>query len=605
MKAILPQLASKRSSVLKFAVLACCAAATTAVPWASTAVESVVTTTAPSGPFNRNSHDEPAMAVDASRPNVLAISAHEYMDQQPCSKAASIATGRCTFLVNGLSSNLGVGLTGIYLSFDSGHTWTQPTYQGLTAAGCDPEVEPCVAKVGPIHTVPNYYERGLRTIGDPAVAFGPIPDQNGHFSWSNGSRLYAGTIVTDLTNASMRDEEESVNNVTNVAASFIDNVTPQRIQNQANWSTPQFVDPHVATAAFQHKPALWADNAASSPYFGNVYVCYSDQHSLGQGHAFTLFANVARSTDGGVSWSARSVLSPIGNFEQGGHFSCAVRTDSHGVVYVFFNRFAFGFPGHGSHTMVKSLDGGRTWTPPREIVDQNDACYVADFLAPFSCVMDGYLGVRIDVTAAPSVDIANGAPTGENATNELVDVWGDGRFGFNHEAAVLSYSTDGGDTWSNPTAVSLPGDRALFAAAAIAPDGSHLYVVYMGFTAPFQFTTANPRPVRGVFLSSPIGPNGAPSGWTTVHEAPAGDARASGGVGFGREFLGDYVYAIATRTYGAGTWTDARSSVDCPAVDQWRQQSLDAGIRVIPAPWPLAVCPNDFGNIKIYSVTTQ
>ena len=55
MKAILPQLASKRSSVLKFAVLACCAAATTAVPWASTAVESVVTTTAPSGPFNRNS----------------------------------------------------------------------------------------------------------------------------------------------------------------------------------------------------------------------------------------------------------------------------------------------------------------------------------------------------------------------------------------------------------------------------------------------------------------------------------------------------------------------------------------------------------------------
>ena len=208
MNLYLPRLASKYPSILKLVLLACCAAAGTAAPWASPTVETLVTTTAPAGPFNRNSHDEPAIAVDASRPNVLAISAHEYMDQQPCSKAAATATGRCTFLVNGLSSSLGVGLTGIYFSFDSGHTWTQPTYQGLTAAGCDPNVEPCVAAVGPIHTVPNYYERGLRTIGDPTVAFGPIPDQNGKFSWANGSRLYVGSVVNNLTNSSIREGNE-------------------------------------------------------------------------------------------------------------------------------------------------------------------------------------------------------------------------------------------------------------------------------------------------------------------------------------------------------------------------------------------------------------
>ena len=598
----LPRLVSKPTWILNCSLLACCGVVGTAAPWASPAVESIVTQAAPSGPFNRNSHDEPAMAVDGSRPDVLAIAAHELMDQQQCSRAAVTATGLCTFLINGLATNLGVGLTGIYFSFDRGHTWTQPTYQGLTAADCDPETEPCVAARGPIHTVPNYSERGLRTIGDPTVAFGPVPDQNGQFAWSNGSRLYVGTIVTNFTHTPIR--EESQNNTTTVAASFIDNVTPERIQDQANWSRPSFVDPHVATAAFQHKPALWADNAASSPHFGNVYVCYSDQHSSGQGHALTLFANVATSRDGGVTWMARNVLPPFFNAQRGGHFGCTVRTDSHGVVYVFFNHFAFGFPGRGAHAMVKSLDGGRTWTPPRDIVSQNDACYFSDFLFPFSCVMDGFLGVRIDVTASPSVDIANGAPTGENATNQLVDVWGDGRFGFNNEAAVLSYSTDGGGTWSEPAQVSLPGDRTLFAAAAITPDGSRIYVVYMGFTAPFQVTTANPRPVRGVFLSSPVGADGAPLAWSTIHEAPAGDARGSGGVGVGREFLGDYVYAIATRTYGAGTWTDLRHSVNCPAVDEWRQKSLDAFMRVFPAPWPVVECPNNFGNTRIFSVTT-
>jgi hypothetical protein len=69
--------------------------------------------------------------------------------------------------------------------------------------------------------------------------------------------------------------------------------------------------------------------------------------------------------------------------------------------------------------------------------------------------------------------------------------------------------------------------------------------------------------------------------------------------------LGDYVYAIATRTYGAGTWTDLRQSANCSAVDEWRQQSLDAGRRIFPAPWPLTECPNNFGNTDIFSASTQ
>src|SRR5262249_21979119 len=147
----------KRSSTgfhVSFAMVACAGLTLLqlmAAPWASpAAVESLVTAAGPSGSFNRNDNNEPGMAVDASRPNVLVISAHEMMDQQACSRAASTTRGICTFPVNGLITNAGVGFTGVYFSFDSGHTWIQPTYQGLTAADCAPAIEPCVPTVGPI-----------------------------------------------------------------------------------------------------------------------------------------------------------------------------------------------------------------------------------------------------------------------------------------------------------------------------------------------------------------------------------------------------------------------------------------------------------------------
>jgi hypothetical protein len=86
---------------------------------------------------------------------------------------------------------------------------------------------------------------------------------------------------------------------------------------------------------------------------------------------------------------------------------------------------------------------------------------------------------------------------------------------------------------------------------------------------------------------------------------PSGDAR---GTTQGRilynEFLGDYVYTIATRNYGAGVWTDIPNTADCPAMDTWRQASFDAGHLVFPAPWPLGDCPATFGNNDISSATT-
>jgi hypothetical protein len=374
------------------------------------------------------------------------------------------------------------------------------------------------------------------------------------------------------------------------------------VADQSNWSKPYFVPAHIATSAGLDKEQVWADNAASSSFFGRVYVCYTDFHSMSGGNNFAQFPSVAVSTDGGLTWKAHHVAPPT--TAKAVHQGCTVRTDSHGVVYTFFTHFS-NTSNNGTQTMIKSTTGGDTWGRPVDFMQMNASCFFFDPVAG-RCNSEGPAGARNDLMAMPSIDIANGAPTGSDATNEIVDAWSDGRFGVNNEVTLLSFSMNGGRTWSAPQTVSAPGDRALYSAPGIAPDGSRVYLAYNAFTTPLTpTTTATPRLLHGVLRSAAIGARGAPTGWSTEFVGASGDAR---GTAQGRilynEFLGDYVYAIGTRTYGAGVWTDAPNTADCPAMDAWRQASFNAGHRVFPAPWPLGDCPANWGNSDISSATT-
>jgi hypothetical protein len=544
----------------------------------------------PRTPFSQNKQNEPAVAVDANHTNVLVAGANDELDLEACNAGDPTV---CPFTA-------GVGISGVYFSFDTGATWIQPTYTGWTARDCLGPAE-CVPHVGPIGTLPKYFENGLVSDGDPAVAFGPVPDANGHFSWANGSRLYYANLTS---NFSFIRSEAAFKGFEAVAVSRIDGpastgLTRRIVANQANWKDPVIVTKQNATL-FSDKEQVWADNAESSPFFGNVYVCSAGFRSQEKGNALPVPILVATSTDGGETWTTKQVSSAATNFQHGSRSGCSVRTDSRGVVYVFYAHFQIGTPGFGTHELVKSVDGGHTWSGPQFVVPMNDACYNVDPVIG-RCVEDGIAGARNDLTAAPSVDIANGAPSGLDATDEIVDAWADGTFGLNHEKVMISYSTNHANTWSLPAPVSSAGDRGYYAAPALSPDGRDLYVVYNAFTTPFRHTTFTPRSLVGVVKHANIGATGVPHRWTELHRSPSADPRGSSQNNLAAEFLGDYVYAAATRDFGTAVWNDVRHAGVCSAMNTWRESLRTGGS--VPVPTPEQDCPRTFGNSDIFGGT--
>jgi len=82
-----------------------------------------------------------------------------------------------------------------------------------------------------------------------------------------------------------------------------------------------------------------------------------------------------------------------------------------------------------------------------------------------------------------------------------------------------------------------------------------------------------------------------------------GDPRGSAQNDLWLEFLGDYVYAVATPTYGAAVWNDTRNAAHCPAIDAWRtvaQTAVQNNTTVPTKPAPEQDCPATFGNSDIF-----
>jgi hypothetical protein len=536
--------------------------------------DTLVTVASPTSPFSQNKQNEPAVAIDPNNPNIVVAGANEEIDMESC---AAGAPNTCPFTP-------GVGVSGVYFSTNGGGTWTQPTYQGWTARGClGPDA--CTPKVGAIGTLPHYYENGLVSDGDPALAFGPRRGAAGTFDWANGSRLYYANLTSNF------GASGTIKGFEGIAVSRTDDVAAAAAGSGSAWTAPTVISKQSNTT-FSDKEQVYADNQANSPFFGRVYVCWASFRSQELGRALPTPLTVARSADGGETWTVSQVGPATNNGIQGQPDGCVVRTDSQGNAYVFGVGLRNGVR---LQMMYKSSDGGAHWIGP-SIIAPVVPPGVFDPVQGRP-VMDGLGGARVDLAMGPNVDIANGRPDGAGS-DELFMTFADATNGLNHEQMMLTWSRNGGQSWATPMAVPLAtGDRPFYTAPAVSPDGTDLYIVYNAFTTPYRNNTTEARGLVGVVLHANVS-GGVPGPFSVLNRGAVGDPRGSSANALTDEFLGDYVYAYATNDSAVAVWNDTRNAADCPAIDAYRASLYTA--TPLPAPDVLGSCkPNTFGNSDI------
>ncbi|MEP6893446.1 MAG: sialidase family protein [Gaiellaceae bacterium] len=568
-----------------------------ATPYTS---DTLVTIGSPPSPFPQNKQNEPAAVVNPAVPSIAAAGANDEIDLEACNNRTDKT---CPFTA-------GVGVSGIYFSDNGGSSWMQPTYSGWTARDCLGVVgtqaanpaDNCDPHVGPIGTVPRYYESGMVADGDPALGFGPQRGANGKFSWANGWRLYYASLAA---NFSAQRSEASFKGFEAITVSRLDsqNYESAKAGNNNAWKAPVIVTKQNA-ALFSDHEMIAIDDAAISPFFGNVYVCDAAFRSQEIG-GFPEPIVVNSSSDGGDTWRTRQVSPSVNNSTIGGRQDCAVNTDSRGTVYVFWD-------GVDPRTktlaiyMIRSFDGGKSFIRPAQIVTHIETAGIVDAIGDLT--FDGQAGARDG--SFPTVDIANGAPTGAGATDQILLAWTQGPTpsdvspGPNERVRVM-WSRNQGRSWTSAGFASPASDRPDFPAVAISPDGGDAYLTYMNFLQPWQSTTANPRLFQGVVRHAEVDrTTGAIGAWSDIHRAPTGDARGSSANALVDEFLGDYDYAFATNDAVLVVWNDARNAADCPAIDAYRQDvvngTAEGASTDTTRPAPNNQCPATFGNTDIF-----
>jgi hypothetical protein len=373
------------------------------------------TVAAPDVTVNRDTasapQNETAIAVDPNNPSRIVAGMNDYVT----------TTWTCMLGVTPCSA-FGDGYSGTYFSNDGGATWCcASNLNGSSLGTLIPGVE---------HFTGGQYDAG----GDPAVAFD-----------SRGNVYYAGLGF---------DRTAPPNTVT---------VNKGTFDNKGNltWGPPAFINQTNSPSIINDKEWIAADSNPTSPFRDRVYVTWTrfifNPHN---GRYVQSPIAVAYSKDGGQTFSDPQLI--VGNVLYGQGSRPAVGPD--GTVYVFWDG-STRLASLDSIWMVKSTDGGKSWSKPVAVSDLVDI-----------------------IPAANTVFRVNSYPAAAVASNGDVYVTWDSLVSNStgglcpartntgcHSTALYSKSTDGGATWSAP-ALAFPGidvsTRTAIGYPVAQPDGS-------------------------------------------------------------------------------------------------------------------------------------
>jgi hypothetical protein len=479
--------------------------------------------------FPTNKQNEPTIAVNPVDGTLIAGSNDEQL-QPPCGpgsvRGTTAAANDCSFFPN-------VGTNGVYTKSPSDTTWTN---RGLLPGFSDYTGDP----------------DQLVSDGDPVIVFGPKPTASGGFAFTNGARAYYAGLASYNSGARQGNQAPELLTVS------------RSDDNGATWSAPVIaVSAHGYT--FNDKEAIWADRNPSSPYFGRVYISWTQFRGIPGCAAPVMFAY---STDGGSTWSKPDQITAAHNCGIGGRQGTAIRSGPGGTVYL---QWEDSDKSGSIQAIAASHDGGATISKPSTIAGLTD----------LAAAIPGS-NFRTDSFASLAVDQTNGA---------VYVAWSDAASGVG--TMVVYKSSDGGATWSKVyTSTGSEGYR-FYQGLDVAPNG-RVDLGYQALTATdtTKFGTGNAL-VTAYYVGSA---DGGTTWSAPLAVSPGSDPAASAQNNLQLQFWGDYNTLVSTNTAAWFIYTDARHGVGCPAVDAYQAGTA-------PKPAPEDVCPSQFGNTDAFVST--